>query len=43
VLLRSENNGASTIDSNDDAVLDDDKAGIRQRFPPQGGSGSLQV
>jgi phosphate transport system substrate-binding protein len=33
VLLRFENTGASTIDSHDYAVLDDDKVGIRVRFP----------
>ncbi|MGP4002232.1 substrate-binding domain-containing protein [Streptomyces sp. 8N706] len=33
VLLRVENNGATNIDTSDYAVLDDDKVGIRVRFP----------
>lgn len=33
VLLRIENNGATHIDTHDYAVLDDDKIGIRVRFP----------
>ncbi|MGK5529813.1 PstS family phosphate ABC transporter substrate-binding protein [Streptomyces sp. URMC 129] len=33
VLLRIENNGAIHIDTSDYAVLDDDKVGIRVRFP----------
>jgi phosphate transport system substrate-binding protein len=33
VLLRIENNGATHIDTSDYAVLDDDKVGIRVRFP----------
>ncbi|WP_059008785.1 substrate-binding domain-containing protein [Streptomyces specialis] len=33
VLLRVENNGAVHIDTSDYAVLDDDKVGIRVRFP----------
>lgn len=33
VLLRIENNGATNIDTNDYAVLDDDKVGIRVSFP----------
>ncbi|MGP3982923.1 substrate-binding domain-containing protein [Streptomyces sp. KR80] len=33
VLLRIENNGATHIDTTDYAVLDDDKVGIRIRFP----------
>lgn len=33
VLLRIENNGATHVDTHDYAVLDDDKAGIRVRFP----------
>lgn len=33
VLLRIENNGATHIDPSDYAVLDDDKVGIRVRFP----------
>ncbi|MBO2451249.1 substrate-binding domain-containing protein [Actinomadura barringtoniae] len=33
VLLRIENNGATHIDTSDYAVLDDDKVGVRVRFP----------
>lgn len=33
VLLRIENNGATHVDPGDYAVLDDDKVGIRARFP----------
>jgi phosphate transport system substrate-binding protein len=33
VLLRIENNGATHIDTNDYAVLDNDKVGIRVSFP----------
>ncbi|MGD9484128.1 substrate-binding domain-containing protein [Streptomyces sp. TRM70308] len=33
VLLRVENNGATNIDTSDYAVLDDDKVGVRVRFP----------
>ncbi|MEU8352924.1 phosphate-binding protein, partial [Streptomyces sp. NPDC048845] len=33
VLLRIENNGATHIDTDDYAVLPDDKVGIRVRFP----------
>ncbi|WP_433829812.1 PstS family phosphate ABC transporter substrate-binding protein [Actinoplanes sp. CA-015351] len=33
VLLRIENNGATNIDTRDYAVLDDDRVGIRVRFP----------
>lgn len=33
VLLRIENNGATNIDTSDYAVLDDDKVGVRVRFP----------
>jgi ABC-type phosphate transport system substrate-binding protein len=33
VLLRIENNGTTHIDTHDYAVLDDDKIGIRVRFP----------
>lgn|GEM_PF-3807958 len=33
VLLRIENNGATHVDTHDYAVLDDDKVGIRVRFP----------
>ncbi|QUH04940.1 substrate-binding domain-containing protein [Saccharopolyspora erythraea] len=33
VLLRIENTGATPIDTSDYAVLDDDKVGIRVRFP----------
>ncbi|CAM05719.1 hypothetical protein A8924_6901 [Saccharopolyspora erythraea NRRL 2338] len=33
VLLRIENTGATPIDTSDYAVLDDDKVGIRIRFP----------
>lgn len=33
VLLRTENNGATNIDTSDYAVLDDDKVGVRVSFP----------
>jgi ABC-type phosphate transport system substrate-binding protein len=33
VLLRIENSGATNIDTSDYAVLDDDKVGVRVRFP----------
>lgn len=33
VLLRIENNGATNIDTNDYAVRDDDKVGVRVTFP----------
>lgn len=41
VLLRIENNGATHIDTSDYAVLDDDKVGIRVRFPGRGVAGMV--
>lgn len=41
VLLRIENNGATHIDTSDYAVLDDDKVGIRVRFPGRSVAGMV--
>ncbi|WP_066944493.1 PstS family phosphate ABC transporter substrate-binding protein [Streptomyces lushanensis] len=41
VLLRIENSGAINIDSNDYAVLDDDKVGIRVNFPGRTVAGAV--